>query len=552
MKTILPLCFLLSITSLLSSYGQSVNFTESALPILIVKTNGKSIVNEPKILADFQIIDNGVGKINKTTDKPTGYLGKMGIEFRGSTSQTFFPKKPYGLELWVDSTQVSRKAALLGMPQESDWVLNTSYNDKTFMRDVLAYDLANRMGRYATRTRYCEMVINGSYEGIYILMEKIKKDKNRVDISTLKTTDNTGDDVTGGYILKIDKTEGTKSRLWNTDVMLSTGKYTVPIQVDYPKLADITEQQFSYIKNYVTDFENSLKAADFLSPTAKWRSMSDIDSFVDYLILTEIVKNVDGYRLSTYFYKEKDSKGGKLKMGPAWDYNLSFGNADYADGYKTSGFQYNVNDLLVPANDTYFLAPSWWKRLSSDTTFLNKVGKRWRVLKNSALSPDRIDKWMDSTAAVLQPITVRNFSRWQGVLGNKVWPNYYVGSTYRDEVSWMKNWIRQRIAWLDGQFSSFGVLLANEEEKPKESPLRIFPNPAENQTMIEYDVLRKGRVAINVYDLTGRLLKTLADEDKSVQTYKIFYNSENLKSGTYIIDYQTDGVLIERVKMIKK
>lgn len=552
MKKIIQSTLFLLIFLFSKSYGQSFNFTESVLPILQVNTNGNTIVNEPKILADLQIIDNGVGKINRITDKANVYLGKTGIEFRGSTSQTFFPKKPYGLELWVDSTQKSRKSTLLGMPEESDWVLNTSYNDKTFMRDVLAYDLANRMGRYATRTRYCEMVINGNYEGIYILMEKIKKDKNRVDISTLKTTDNTGDDVTGGYILKIDKTEGTKSRLWNTELSVNSKKYIIPIQIDYPKLADITEQQYTYIKNYVTDFETSLKATDFLSPTAKWRSMSDIDSFVDYFLLTEMTKNVDGYRLSTYFYKEKDSKGGKLKMGPAWDYNLSFGNADYAEGYKTSGFQYKENDLLIPANDTYFLAPFWWERLVTDSTFSKKVANRWKVMRKSVLNPDRIDKWMDSTATILQPITVRNFSRWQGVLGTKVWPNYYVGNTYQQEVDWMKSWIRQRVAWLDGQFATFGIILANEQQIVKESPLRVFPNPVENQTMIEYDVLRKARILINVYDLTGRLIKTLADEDKPGQTYKISFNSENLNAGTYIVDYQANGILVERIKMVKK
>ena len=541
------------INALLSSiYGQNINFTESVLPILKVNTKGRAIVNEPKILADLEIIDNGVGKINKVTDKANGYLGKTGIEFRGSTSQTFFPKKPYGFELWVDSTQTSRKVALLGMPAESDWVLNTSYNDKTFMRDVLAYDLANRMGRYATRTRYCEMMVNGNYEGIYILMEKIKRDKNRVDVSTLKTTDNTGDDVTGGYILKIDKTEGGKSRLWNTQLSVNGRNYTIPIQIEYPKLADITEQQFQYIKNYVTEFENSLKANDFQSPAAKWRSLSDIDSFVDYFLLTEVTKNVDGYRLSTYFYKEKDSKGGKLKMGPAWDYNLSFGNADYSDGYKTSGFQYKQNELLIPNNDTFFLSPFWWERLATDSVFVKKVGSRWKVMKQTVFSPDRIDKWMDSTAAILQPITVRNFSRWTGVLGTKVWPNYYVGSTYQQEVNWMKTWIRQRIDWLDGQFATYGLPLANEQEIVRESPLRVFPNPAENQSIIEYDVLRKARVSINVYDLTGRLVKTLANEDKTAQTYKISFHSENLKSGMYIVDYQADGVLVERIKMVKK
>jgi hypothetical protein len=552
MKKTLLLAILLLNASLLSIYGQTVNFTESTLPIIKINTNGGTIVNEPKILADLQIIDNGTGKINKVNDNANVYSGKTGIEFRGSTSQTLFPKKPYGIELWVDASQTSRKASLLGMPTESDWVLNTSHNDKTFMRDVLAYDLANRMGHYATRTRYCEMVINNRYEGIYILMEKIKKDKGRVDISTLKATDNTGDDVTGGYILKIDKTEGGKSRTWNTNPTINGIRYTIPYQIEYPKLADITEAQFNYIKNYVTEFETNLASADYMNPAAKWRKMIDVDNFVDYLLLTEMTKNVDGYRLSTYFYKDKDSKGGKMKMGPAWDYNLSFGNADYAEGFRTSGWQYRANDLLIANKDTYFLMPFWWERLAADTTFQSRMGQRWRFLKKNIFSPDRIDKWMDSTATVLQPATVRNFNRWTGVLGTKLWPNYYVGATYQQEVDWMKTWIRQRVAWIDSQLATYGLLVGNEEEKIQEMPLRLYPNPAESQATIEYDVLQRGRVMINLYDMTGRLIKTLADEDKNAQTYKIPFDSEGLKSGTYIVDYQSNGVLVERIKMFKQ
>jgi CotH kinase protein/Secretion system C-terminal sorting domain len=542
--------FILLIITTFVSRGQSL--TSSNLPIIKVNTNGKTIYNEPKILADMELIYNGVGKINNVSDKPTGYLGKTGIEFRGSTSQQLFPKKPYGIELWVDSTEKTRKVALLGMPEESDWVLNATYNDKTLMRDVLAYDLANRMGRYATRSRYCEMVINDKYEGLYILMEKVKKDKNRVDVSTLKLTDNTGDDVTGGYILKIDKTEGSKSRLWNTTLTVNAVNYIIPIQVEYPKITDITDAQFNYIKNYVTEFETSLNGADYLTPKAKWRDMIDVDSFVDYFLITELTKNVDGYRLSTYFYKDKDSKGGKLKMGPAWDYNLAFGNADYLDGYKTSGWQFKVNDLAIPAKDTYFLCPTWWERLSVDSTFRYKASKRWEVLRKSALSPDRINAWMDSTANTLNESKLRNFSRWQGVLGYKIWPNYFVGATYEQETAWMKDWIRQRTVWLDGQFKVFGSPLANEEEIANKFPLRVFPNPTESETMIEYEVAKKGRVRINVYDFTGKLLKTVLDEEKNINTHQVKLNSENFTSGMYLVDYQLDDIHVESIRMMKK
>jgi hypothetical protein len=551
MKPIYTIILLLIIKSSLIQ-GQNVNFTSSNLPILKINTNGKTIFNEPKILADMQLIYNGVGKINDATDKPTGYLGKTGIEFRGSTSQQLFPKKPYGLELWVDSTQKSRKYALLGMPEESDWVLNATYNDKTLMRDVLSYDLANRMGRYATRSRYCEIVINDKYEGLYILMEKVKRDKNRVDVSSLKLTDNTGDDVTGGYILKIDKTEGSTSKLWNTTLTVGLQTFTIPIQIEYPKITDITEAQFNYIKKYVTDFETSLKGSDYLTPKAQWRDMIDIDSFVDYFLITEFTKNVDGYRLSTYFYKEKDSKGGKLKMGPAWDYNLAFGNADYLEGYKTTGWQFKINDLAIQAKDTYFLSPTWWERLAVDSTFRYKASKRWEVLRKTALNPNRINAWMDSTANVLQEPRVRNNNRWTGVLGYKIWPNYFVGATYEQETAWLKDWIRQRTDWLDAQLKVFGQPLANEEEIARKFPLRVFPNPTESETIIEYDVLKKGKVRINMYDFTGKLLKTVLDEDKNINTYQIKLNSENLSSGMYLIDYQLDNIHVESMRIMKK
>ncbi|PWK28166.1 putative secreted protein (Por secretion system target) [Arcicella aurantiaca] len=541
--------FILAFFCILKTNAQSQVSTN--LPIIKVNTNGNVIYDEPKILADLEIINNG-SSTNNSTDKPNIYAGKVGIEYRGSTSQDLFPKKPFGLELWVDSTQKSRKVALLGMPEESDWVLNATYNDKTLMRDVLSYDLANRMGRYATRTRYCELMLNNQYHGLYILMEKIKRDKNRVDVSSLKTTDNSGDDVTGGYILKIDKTEGSISRSWRTNVTNGLQKFTIPIQIEYPKMADITDAQFNYIKDYVTEFETSLLSTDFKNSKAKWRDLIDLDSFIDYFLITEFTKNVDGYRLSTYFYKDKNSKGGKLKMGPAWDYNLAFGNAYYHEGYLTSGWQYKVNDLAILAKDVNFLSPNWWEQFAQDSTFKYRVANRWGVLRNKVLSTERINNWIDSTAKVLQPAMERNNNRWTGVLGKSVWPNYYVGATYQDELNWMKEWIRQRSIWLDGQFKAWVTPLANENEISREFALKVFPNPYESETTIEYIVAKKGKAKISIYDFMGRLINVVINEEKNANTHQIKINNEALQSGTYIIDYQLDEIPAGRVKMIKK
>ncbi|HEX2984020.1 MAG TPA: CotH kinase family protein, partial [Ignavibacteriales bacterium] len=169
-------------------------FTSSDLPIIIINTNGQEIIDDPKITADMGIIDNGSAR-NNVTDSFNGYNGKIGIELRGSTSQDF-PKKPYAVEL-RDTLGADLEASLLGMAKNEDWILYATYNDKTFMRDILIYKLACQLGWYASRTRYCELVLNGEYMGVYVLMEKIKRGKNRVNIAKMDTTCISGDELTG-------------------------------------------------------------------------------------------------------------------------------------------------------------------------------------------------------------------------------------------------------------------------------------------------------------------------------------------------------------------
>jgi hypothetical protein len=228
-----------------------VNFTSSNLPIITINTNGQSISDEPKITADMGIIYNGAGEINRMMDPKNNYNGKVGIELRGSTSQSF-PKKPYGFET-RDNTGEDLDVSLLGMPKESDWTLNATYNDKSLMRDGLAYILAGSVMEYAPRVRYCELVLNNSYMGIYLLIEKIKRDKSRVDISKMEVTDNSGDALTGGYIIKLDKTTGSNSRSgWFSRYKPFTGALkNTYFQYEYPSVDNITDAQKNYIQNHI-------------------------------------------------------------------------------------------------------------------------------------------------------------------------------------------------------------------------------------------------------------------------------------------------------------
>jgi hypothetical protein len=260
----------------------NVPFTSSNLPIIILNTNGQQILDDPKIKADMAIIDNGPGVINNLTDPPNNYNGKIGIEIRGSSSQ-MFPKKQYSIEL-MDENGEELEVPLLGMPTEEDWVLFAPYNDKTLMRDVLAYKLGNDMGNYAPRTRYCEVVLNGTYMGVYVLIEKIKRDKNRVDVNKLDPDEISGNNLTGGYIIKIDKTTGDSGEGWYSphSPLNAVRQQRVLFQYEIPKYDEIVVEQKNYIQMYVTQFEDVLKGENFKDPDEGYAKYIDVNSFVDF------------------------------------------------------------------------------------------------------------------------------------------------------------------------------------------------------------------------------------------------------------------------------
>ncbi|SVB50787.1 uncharacterized protein METZ01_LOCUS203641, partial [marine metagenome] len=330
------------------------SFLQSNLPIVIIDTNDEEIVNDPRIIAHMGIINNETG-MNHMGDPFNGYDGQISIEIRGSSSQNF-PKKQYALET-QDSEGENLNVPILGMPEENDWILHAPYSDKSLLRNYLAYELARDMGSYASRTRFCELVINGDYKGLYIFMEKIKQDNNRVDISKLEPDETSGDNLTGGYIVKIDKWNGETNDGWYSEPLLDDfdGLW---YQFHYPKPDNIVEEQRDYIMDYITDFETIMSSDTYNDPAEGYYEKVNLESFIDVSFLGEISKNVDAYRLSAYMYKDKDSVDGRLTMGPIWDYNLAFGNADYYDGWNPEGWQMDVE----LGNDG-FKIPFWWYRI---------------------------------------------------------------------------------------------------------------------------------------------------------------------------------------------
>ena len=415
--------------------GSCVVFEETNLPIIKLFTE-ESIPDEPRIVAEMAIINN-IDSTNNVNDPPNEYNGQISIEIRGSSSQ-MFPKKSYALET-QDSLGENNNVSLLGMPEENDWILHGPYTDKTLMRNAIIFQLGNDAGRYTPRTRYCELFINDDYRGVYMLMENIKRDANRVDIANLLPADTIGDEITGGYILKIDKFTGDFEGGWTSPYSTEGGEDLV-VQFHKPEIDELNEPQIDYIQNHITSFEDALAGENFTDPILGYQEYIDVFSFIDLYLINELSKNIDGYRLSTYFYKQKDSNGGKIVMGPWWDYNLSLGNANYCEGSETTGFEVNTGCGL--AN------PFWFERLLEDSTYSNLTRCVWEDYRANAWSNESVHGIIDSLETLLTDANVRDHLRWPR-LGEYVWPNWFVGDTFEEEIDFMREWLDDRLALLD-------------------------------------------------------------------------------------------------------
>ena len=499
-----------------------LDFISSNLPVFIIDTHGQMIKDDIRIIADMGIIYNGEGNRNALTDPYNHYNGRINIELRGSSSQQF-PKKQYAFET-QDSLGNNLNVSFLGMPEENDWILYAPYSDKSLMRNVLIYQLSNKVGRYASRTRFCELILNDEYMGVYVLMEKIKRDKNRVSISKLTSDEISGDDLTGGYIIKIDKMAGENIDGWYSIFPpYLNAPQRILYQYHYPKADDIITEQQNYIQDVIYNFEQLMFSSEYADPVNGYPISIDVDSFVDYFILNELAKNVDAYRLSTFIYKDKDSINGKLFMGPIWDFNLAFGNADYYSAAYVDGFF--INYLSENANfKAYdgFQMPFWWKKLIADQYFSNKLYDRWQELRGGILKVESIFHSVDSLTVLLDESKARNFARWP-ILGTYIWPNAYIGQTYKNEIDYLKQWIDDRINWMDENMYDFcNTCVSSEMESfPKYfSICHNYPNPFNPYTEIVYDLFVPCHVNITIFNSLGNKIRTLVNDDHKSGHYK--------------------------------
>lgn len=545
------LFFLLLLPSLF--YGQSLSV--SNLPIVRFNTKTRIIQDEPKIPVQMEIFDNGPGQLNQLSSTPS-ISTVAGVEYRGSTSQAdfyFLPgfvKKPYGIELWTDTTGVkAKKLSLVQMPEESDWVLNASYNDRSFMRDFIAQNVAGRLGLLHSKAKFVELIINDEYRGVYVLMEKVKQGKNRVPISDLYPTENAGDDVTGGYLLKIDKTSGSPSTSWKSNYTSGiSATQKCEFQIEYPQYGIITQQQLIYIRDYINNWEKKLMTEDMNDPNASFRDYMDVSSFVNYFILNEVTRNVDGYRLSTYLYKDKESLGGKIKMGPAWDFNIAFGNADYLNGWKTDGFVYKAMENDGGKND-YWQVPFWWNKLIQDASFRKALATRWKTVRSSFLNTNTLFATIDSAQVALKDPLSRNFQKYP-LMGKKIWPNYYVGATLSDEVNWLKNWIQGRLVWLDAQMAVFDSPILSISEETTTSI--VYPNPSTTGIFQwKFSLDKPSLVTYFISDAMGRMIMSPKNANFGSGEQIQPLDLSAFPAGTYLLSWKTEDGAVQQIKILR-
>ncbi|MEM8895117.1 MAG: CotH kinase family protein [Bacteroidota bacterium] len=406
--------FALIISLLLSQRALSQTLTQSNLPIVVITTESE-IPDEPKISGTMGIIDNGTSDLNFITDEFTEYNGRIGIETRGNSTQDF-DKKTYAVELRTDDDQ-DQSVNIFGMGAEEDWILHAMVIDKSHLRIPLSFDLFTLMGNYASKWRYVELVLNGEYRGLYLFTERIKRDDDRVDIARLTPNDNAGDELTGGYILRIDwlldDPEG-----FNSDFESQDGS-PMFFQWYYPRAEDITVQQRNYIQDWMLDFESALFSDNYINEKGfRYEHYIDIESFIDFFLINELSKNADGYKLSSYIHKDRDSDGGKLSAGPIWDFDQTYGVSLVCSNDDFTGWTYLQNQEGCEDLESM---PLWWQRLVDDPIFFTLAQNRWSSYRSDFLSDQALDDWITNHVELIaEPIT-RNFELWDNFLGESIW-----------------------------------------------------------------------------------------------------------------------------------
>lgn len=482
---------IISTTALFASFTFAQTYD---LPIVFIDTKGKCLDNKvtEKIPATMKVLD---GKTNNVADSAKGTRYDIGIKVRGQSS-AMFPKPGYGVEV-RDEKGEGMDVSLFGLPPGDDWVFHGPYVDKSMMRNALAHWLFRQAGHYSPRSRHFDLYINGVYRGVYVLLEKIKRGKYRVNVSKLKETDVAGDSVTGGYIWAFDKT-GTNTGGAGSGPIEKEGFSTsdgLNVILHYPKKENIQKAQEEYLKKYLNDLEGLFKNG---KNGSGYENYVDMTSALDYVLHEEITNNADSYWCSFFLHKPKDSKGGKVTLGPAWDFNLAMSNGSQPEngggqggqggmwgfggggnGFGSSGVTgWQIENSQKSGNGgmwgmgSSLKAPNWLLGMWKDSHYQSELKKRWAELRSGVWHTKTMDAYLDSMKIYLKNAADRNFKRWPN-LGKASGQNDpdpepmkycnsqsggfgmamggYNATTWDGEFEHLRKKMKERIAWMDQQ-----------------------------------------------------------------------------------------------------
>ncbi len=384
-------------------------YTFTGLPIIYLETEAPVLSKEESVKGKMQIDANNSGYQQTVTE--------FQMEMRGRGNSTWgMPKKPYRIKL-------DKKAEILGMAAAKKWVLLANFTDKTILRNALAFELGARFEvPFTPKSRFVEVILNGEYLGNYLLTDQVEVGENRVNIPELSQA-SPASDISGGYLLEVD------ARLGEPYWFIT--KKGVAITIKSPE--EITEDQLNYISSYLQATEDAMFSEKFTDASEGYNKYIDVESFINWYLVNELTRNNDAdFFSSVYMYKDR---GGKLTLGPIWDFDIAFGNVNYNGNNAPQGWW--VNNSV------------WISRLMEDPIFRKKVQVRWNMLKATKINS--IFDFINQQAAYLKLSQKQNFNKWD-VLYNYTWPNAVVLGSYDNEVQYMKEWLAKRIAWMDDEF----------------------------------------------------------------------------------------------------
>lgn len=485
--------------SLAVGFGLAGAFAQTYdLPIVFVDTKGKCLDNtvNDKMPATMSVLDAAT---NNVADSAKGTHYDIGIKVRGQSSAKF-PKPGYSVEV-RDNQGEGLDVSMLGLPPADDWVFHGPYVDKSMMRNALAHWLFRQAGHYSPRTKHFDLYINGVYRGVYVLIEKIKRGKYRVDVSKLKETDISGDDVTGGYIWAFDKTGTNTGGMGNEDINKEGFKTADGLNVimHYPKKENLQQQQQAYLKKYLEDLENLFKNG---KNGSGYENYVDMTSALDYVLHEEVTNNSDSYWCSFFLHKPKESKGGKVTLGPAWDFNLAMSNGSQPENGGNNnggnnGFNWNMwggggmggggmgssgttgwqIESTMKTGMSGLKIPNWLLGMWKDSHYQSELKKRWAELRSGVWHTKTMDVYLDSMKTYLTKAADRNFKRWpnlgqssgqgdsdpqpmkycnqgggqQGMWGMNMPMGGYNADTWDGEFEHLRKKMKERMAWMDQQ-----------------------------------------------------------------------------------------------------